>query len=61
MDLGNATWRKARRSAEHGVDCMEIAPVVGAVAVRDSMDPDGSKIMVNQNDFKRFAKAIKDL
>ncbi|MFD0901499.1 DUF397 domain-containing protein [Actinomadura sediminis] len=43
MDLRNATWRKVRRNTENGRNCVEIASVVGAVAVRDSKDPGRSQ------------------
>ncbi|MCP9951770.1 DUF397 domain-containing protein [Actinomadura madurae] len=41
MDLMNAKWRKSSRSGENGGDCVELAKVAGAVAVRDSKDPHG--------------------
>jgi hypothetical protein len=34
------TWRKSSFSGEKG-DCVEVAPAVDGVAVRDSKDPDG--------------------
>lgn len=46
MDLSNATWRKASRSGENGGDCVELAGLPGAVAVRDSKDPDGPVLLL---------------
>ncbi|GAA4235861.1 DUF397 domain-containing protein [Actinomadura meridiana] len=34
-------WRKASRSTSEGGACVEVAKFHGAVAVRDSKDPDG--------------------
>jgi hypothetical protein len=48
MDLNNATWRKASRSGENGGDCVELAGVPGAVAVRDSKDPDGPVLLLTR-------------
>ncbi|OLT10889.1 DUF397 domain-containing protein [Actinomadura sp. CNU-125] len=59
MDMSNAVWRKAKRSAEHGGDCVEVASVVDTVAVRDSKDPDGPKLVVSRRDFRRIAELLK--
>ncbi|WP_030175669.1 DUF397 domain-containing protein [Spirillospora albida] len=48
MDLSDATWRKASRSGENGGDCVELAGVPGAVAVRDSKDPDGPVLLLTR-------------
>ncbi|MBE1533677.1 DUF397 domain-containing protein [Actinomadura algeriensis] len=61
MDLSNAVWRKGSRSAEHGGDCVEVASVLDTVAVRDSKDPDGPKLIVSREDFQRFAATLKTL
>ncbi|MFA1546675.1 DUF397 domain-containing protein [Actinomadura chokoriensis] len=49
MDLTNATWRKASRSGENGGNCVELADVAGAVAVRDSKDPNGPILLLTSN------------
>lgn len=59
-DLSNATWRKARRSAENGGACVELASICDAVAIRDSKDPDGPKILLSHDDFRRLAETIKN-
>ncbi|RSN44333.1 MULTISPECIES: DUF397 domain-containing protein [Actinomadura] len=61
MDLSTAVWRKASRSTSNGGNCVEVADLSSAVAVRDSKDPDGPKLTVSRDDFRRFAKAIKGL
>jgi hypothetical protein len=40
-DLANAHWRKSSYSGGNGGECVEIAHVDGAIAVRDSKNPAG--------------------
>lgn len=60
MDLSRAVWRKAARSTSNGGNCVEVAGVPGTVAIRDSKDPDGPKILVNREEFGRFIEALKN-
>ncbi len=46
MDLSGLTWRKASRSGENGGNCVELARAGGAIAIRDSKDPDGPVLLV---------------
>ncbi|TMR07048.1 DUF397 domain-containing protein [Actinomadura soli] len=46
MDLSNVKWRKSSHSGSNSGDCVELARLVGAVAVRDSKDPDGAVLLV---------------
>ncbi|TDC53014.1 DUF397 domain-containing protein [Actinomadura sp. KC345] len=48
MDLSNATWRKASHSGENGGNCVELAGLPGAVAVRDSKDPGGPVLLLTR-------------
>ncbi|MEV5414064.1 DUF397 domain-containing protein [Thermopolyspora sp. NPDC052614] len=41
-DLSYAVWRKSSRSGHDGGDCVEVASLQGAVAVRDSKDWSGA-------------------
>ncbi|MDL4773273.1 MULTISPECIES: DUF397 domain-containing protein [Thermomonosporaceae] len=42
-------------------DCVEVASLQGPViALRDSKDPGGPKLLVPRDDFRRFAQALKD-
>lgn len=46
MDLSGAVWRKSSRSSGNGGQCVEVAMnLPGVVAVRDSKDPDGPKLL----------------
>jgi hypothetical protein len=46
-------WRKALRSIGNG-DCVEIAPVSGTIAVRDSKDPAGPVLRYSADAWKAF-------
>ncbi|MDI5943340.1 DUF397 domain-containing protein, partial [Micromonospora sp. DH15] len=37
-DPANVTWRKSARSSANGSDCVEVAEISCALAVRDSKD-----------------------
>ena len=51
-------WRKARRSVGNGA-CVEVAPVNGQIAVRDSMNPGGSRLQYPARSWQAFVAAIK--
>ncbi|MQY06994.1 DUF397 domain-containing protein [Actinomadura macrotermitis] len=59
MDLTNVTWRKASRSVDNGGNCIEVAAVPSTVAIRDSKDPEGPKLLVPSQDFQRLAHTLK--
>jgi hypothetical protein len=46
MDLRNARWRRSSHTGSNGGNCVELAGVRGAVAVRDSKDPGGPVLLV---------------
>ncbi|WP_433228769.1 DUF397 domain-containing protein [Actinomadura formosensis] len=61
MDLSEVVWRKAFRSHDDGDACVEIASSAKFIAIRDSKDPDGPKVVVSHNDFRSFARVVKNL
>ncbi len=58
-EVHDLQWRKARRSVGNGA-CVEVAPVNGQVAVRDSMNPGGSRLQYSMRSWQEFVTAIKD-
>jgi hypothetical protein len=63
MYLGNRAvsdlqWRKARRSANNGA-CVEVAPVNGQIAVRDSKNPDGRRLQYPAESWQAFVATVK--
>jgi hypothetical protein len=57
-DLRALTWRKSSRSATRST-CVEVARTNGAVAVRDSKDPDGPALLVSPAAFARFLANLR--
>ncbi|MEV4673029.1 DUF397 domain-containing protein [Actinomadura sp. NPDC049382] len=39
-------WRKSTYTGSNGGNCVELAAVTGAIAVRDSKDPDGPVLLL---------------
>jgi hypothetical protein len=60
MDLNEAQWRKASRSSDNGGHCVELASVGGIVAIRDSKNPDGPKVLLTQREFGHLLEVAKE-
>ncbi|TDC51550.1 DUF397 domain-containing protein [Actinomadura sp. KC345] len=52
-------WRKARRSGDQGGACVEVARFPEAVAVRDSKNPDGPKLILAPSTFRALLDDIR--
>ena len=60
MDLSRAEWRKASYSTGNGGACVEVARnLPGAVAVRDSKDPDGPALVFAPAQWHAFIDGVK--
>ncbi|WP_169948818.1 DUF397 domain-containing protein [Microbispora sp. H11081] len=60
MDLSAAVWRKSSLSGDNGGQCVEVAAnLPGVVAVRDSKDPDGPKLIFNPAEWRAFIGGVK--
>lgn len=60
MDLSAAVWRKSSLSGGNGGQCVEVAAnLPGVVAVRDSKDPDGPKLLCTPAEWGAFIGTIK--
>jgi hypothetical protein len=59
MDLSNLTWRKSSYSNSNGGGCVEVGTGGPAVAVRDSKNPDGPKLVLRPGEWQVFLADVK--
>jgi hypothetical protein len=57
-DITTLQWRKSSYSGS-GNNCVEVASVAGACAVRDSKNPDGGHLVFDAEDWEAFISGIK--
>jgi Domain of unknown function (DUF397) len=60
VDLTHAQWQKSSRSGPNCDNCVEVAFVDGAIAVRDSKRPDGPILLFTQEEWDAFVWGAKD-
>ncbi|WP_182907597.1 DUF397 domain-containing protein [Microbispora sp. H13382] len=61
MDLSAAVWRKSSRSSGNGGQCVEVAAnLPGVIAVRDSKNPNGPKLLFTPEEWDAFISGVKD-
>jgi hypothetical protein len=57
-DLSRAEWRKSSYSSQSG-NCVEVATnLPGAVAIRDSKDPEGPGLFIPAADWRAFLEGL---
>ena len=59
IDLTRAQWRKSSYSGNSG-NCVEVADLGQAVAVRDSKEPEGEVLVVTYAEWDAFTRTLKD-
>lgn len=57
--LKDAAWRKSSRSGGTGGNCVEIAFIPGATAIRDSKDPYGHALVLPPATWATFLASLK--
>lgn len=57
IELSSADWHKATAS-QGSQGCVELAPLPGQVAVRDSKDPDGPALFFDRKALRRLAERV---
>lgn len=58
-ELARAQWRKATASVGDG-ECVEVAFVPNAVAMRDSKDPSGPVLVFTPGEWAAFKQGVLD-
>jgi Domain of unknown function (DUF397) len=60
-NLPGLAWRKSSSSGSQGGSCVEVADLPGGgVAVRDSKDPEGPKLVFTLAEWHAFICGVKD-
>ncbi|MCI4066082.1 DUF397 domain-containing protein [Micromonospora sp. R77] len=58
VDLSRAQWKKSTRSSGNG-QCVEVAGLADAVALRDSKDPTGPALLFRPEAWTSFLAGAK--
>jgi Domain of unknown function (DUF397) len=59
-DLSRAGWRKSSYSNGSGGDCVDVAlKLPKVVAVRDSKNPDGSRLIFSHDEWSAFVAGVR--
>ena len=59
LDLSRAQWRKSSYSGNSG-NCVEVATnLPGLVAIRDSKNSDGSRLLISVVAWQAFVRGLK--
>lgn len=60
VDLAEASWYKSTRSGPNCDNCVEVAFVGGAIALRDSKNPTGPALIFTPGEWDAFVEGAKD-
>ena len=61
VDLSVAAWKKSSHSGANGGNCVEVASnLPGVIAVRDSKNPDGPKLLFTPAEWQAFISGVRD-
>jgi hypothetical protein len=58
-DSRAVTWRTSSYSGNSGGNCVEVGATGPLIAVRDSKDPDGSRLTFGREAWDAFAAKVK--
>jgi|HubBroStandDraft_1064217.scaffolds.fasta_scaffold487325_1 hypothetical protein len=58
-DLSAATWHKSTKSSGSGSNCVEVAQLPDITAIRDSKNPGGAMLVVQNGVFRELIDDIR--
>ncbi len=58
-ERASLAWLKAHSSTANG-HCVEVAPAVGNIAIRDSKDPNGPILVYTPSEFRAFLEGARN-
>jgi hypothetical protein len=59
-DLSHAIWRKNTYGSSTGQNCVEVATnLPGIVAIRDSNNPDGPRLLIPAAEWRAFVHGLE--
>ncbi|KIR60978.1 MULTISPECIES: DUF397 domain-containing protein [Micromonospora] len=58
-DVHAGKWRKSGRSSASGSNCVEVAELSDALAVRDSKDPGGPALRFDRDAWSSFVVGLR--
>ena len=57
--MTGAKWRTSSYSGDNGGNCVEVAAIAKAIAVRDSKDPNGGQLVLSPQRWHRFTAEVR--
>lgn len=60
MELADLKWRKSSYTTANGGDCVELARAPEGIAIRDSKDPEGTRMRIALGEFRRLVADVKE-
>ncbi len=60
MESIDHRWRKSSYSGNGGGNCVEVASLAGGIAIRDSKDPDGPKLIFTPAEWEAFTAGVRN-
>lgn len=58
-DPSAVQWRKSTHSSGQGGQCVEVAALPSGIALRDSKDPDGPRLLLSGAEWQAFMRRAK--
>jgi Domain of unknown function (DUF397) len=59
-NANGAAWKRSSGCDNSGGNCVEVAELPGATAVRDSKDPEGPVLVYARNEWSAFIAGVKN-